>query len=439
MIGFAGLSHLGIVSSIAAAAKGFDVLGYDPDPALCTQLSSGQFPVHEPGLAETFAACRARIRFTPDQRELRECDVAYLSIDVPTDRDNRSNVHLVNDRLRQLAANSAPGTTLVLLSQAPPGFTRRWADRLQAGSDSRDLLLFYQVETLIFGRAVERALRPERIIVGCAEPQRPLPPGYTELLSAFGCPILPMRYESAELAKIAINFYLVSSVSVTNTLAGLCERLGANWAEIVPTLRLDPRIGPNAYLSPGLGLSGGNLERDLATVQTLADEYGTEAGIVDAWLANSRHRREWVLRRLHAEVLSRCEDATIALWGLAYKPDTASLKNSPAVTLIDALEGVAVRAYDPQAALAGQHPDFRQLVSPLDACAGADALAVLTPWPEFRIIEPASIRQRMRGRTLIDPFAALDGDDCRRAGFDYFRLGEPAEKRTRIFSSAATG
>ena len=150
-----------------------------------------------------------------------------------------------------------------------------------------DVHLFYQVETLIFGRALERALRPERLIVGCADPDRDLPPAYAEHLALFHCPIFRMRYESAELTKIAINMFLVSSVSVTNTLASLCEQLGADWAEIVPTLRLDARIGPHAYLSPGLGLSGGNLERDLATVRRLAAAVGSDAGIVDAWLAKA--------------------------------------------------------------------------------------------------------------------------------------------------------
>ena len=159
-----------------------------------------------------------------------------------------------------------PDAVVVILSQVPPGFTRA---RQRAGR-----ALHYQVETLIFGRAIERALYPERFIVGCADPTAPLPPAYRQFLDAFGCPILPMRYESAELAKISINMCLVASVSVANTLAELCEQIGADWSEIVPALRLDRRIGPHAYLTPGLGIAGGNLERDLATVCALADRAG---------------------------------------------------------------------------------------------------------------------------------------------------------------------
>jgi UDPglucose 6-dehydrogenase len=243
-----------------------------------------------------------------------------------------------------------------------------------------------------------------------------------------------MRYESAELAKIAVNLFLASSVSVTNTLAGLCERLGADWSEIAPTLRLDPRIGAHAYLSPGLGLAGGNLERDLATVRELANQHGAEAGVIDAWLVNSRHRRDWVLRLLHAHVLSHGPDATLALWGLAYKPDTASTRNSPAIALIEALDAMTIRAYDPQARLpaSAQPCNFAQYPGALEACAGADALAILTPWAEFRGMPPAGIREMMRGRTVIDPFAALDGACCRRVGLDYFRLGEPVAKEVFV-------
>src|SRR5262249_37535192 len=155
-----------------------------------------------------------------------------------------------------------------------------------------------------------------------------------------------------------------------------------------------------------------------------------EAGVIDAWLVNSRHRRDWVLRLLHTHVLSQCPDATLALWGLAYKPDTASTKNSPAVALLEALGATTRRAYDPQAHLpaAVQPGYFAQYPGALEACAGADALAILTPWPEFRALPPTAIREMMRGRIVIDPFAALDGACCRRVGLDYFRLGEPVAK-----------
>jgi UDPglucose 6-dehydrogenase len=389
-IGFAGMSHLGIVTSAATAAKGFDVMTYGEPVA-----------ISEPGLSELLATKRSRLRSASDPSALAECELVIVSQDVPTDAANRSDL----SGLRQLIAQIPPVETLVILSQVTPGFTR-----------SLNLPnAFYQVETLIFGCAVQRALNPERFIIGCAEPNATLPAAYSKWLNAFGCPILPMRYESAELAKISINMFLVSSVTTTNTLAELCEAIGADWNEVAPALRLDKRIGPHAYLSPGLGIAGGNLERDLITVRTLAEQHGTDASIVGAWLANSRYRRDWVLRKLHETVLANTEKPVIAVWGLAYKPDTASTKNSPALALLESLNGVAVQTYDPQVK--------GTALSPLDACSGAAALVVMTPWKEFSSYSAAQIRERMPGRVVIDPFAVLDGRQLRAESFSYHRLG----------------
>jgi len=346
----------------------------------------------------------------------------YFAQDVPTDDANQSQIGDFPKRIDEIARLAAPDAILVVLSQVPPGFTRKLRNRLM--QTRPDLTLVYQVETLVFGRAVERAVQPERFVVGCADPEVPLPEQYLGFLNAFQCPILPMRYESAELAKISINACLVATVTTANTLAELCEAIGADWSEIAPALKLDRRIGPHAYLTPGLGIAGGNLERDLVSICTLARENGTDAGIVDAWLANSGSRRDWVLRTLHAEVLDRIATPVVAIWGLAYKPDTASTKNSPALALVEALRPFAIRAYDPQVRLdAGAYPHVRQTATPLEACVGADALVVTTPWAEFGNVEPRELAERMRGRVIIDPFAVFNRRKCTELGFAHHRLG----------------
>src|SRR5438309_22206 len=337
MTGFIGLSHLGIVYSLATAARGFEVLGFHPDGALCDKLNDGNFPVAEPGLTELFQSNRSRIRFSNSAAELAGCDPVFVSLDVATDQANRSDLGALNRLIDSVAANISETATVVILCQVPPGFTRSLKSALTCRGVKWGDHLFYQAETLVFGNAVERALHPERFIIGCADPRTRLPKSYADWLSAFGCPLLPMRYESAELAKMAINLFLVSTVATTNTLAELCEKLGADWSEIAPALRLDKRIGPDAYLSPGLGIAGGNLERDLITVKQLSGEYGAEAGVVDAWLRDSQYRCDWALRKVHALVLSATEDPSLAIWVLAYKANTNSTKNSPALALIDAL------------------------------------------------------------------------------------------------------
>lgn len=425
MIGFAGLSHLGVVSSAAAARLGFPVVAWDPDPALCAAVDRGRPPIVEPGLPELLAEVKSQLTITADASTLSACDVIYVAIDVPTDGENRSDQRPVASLLERVANVASPGATLVILSQVTPGFTRSMRERIEVGG-GKQLQLFYQVETLVFGRAVERALSPERFMVGCADPAAPLPSPLATFLGAFGCPILTMRYESAELCKISINMFLVSTLATTNMLAAMCEAIGAEWREIAPALRLDARIGKAAYLSPGLGIGGGNLTRDLQTIRDMAWRTGSDAGLVDAWFAQSVWRRDWALRVLHDRVLGHTNAPRIAVWGVAYKENTQSTKNSPSVALLRALRGLDVTVYDPEARL---DPDDVRYVAvaatALDACRQADALVVMTPWPVFTEIDLKQAAVTMRGRALIDPFGRLNETQARNAGFDYLRLGSP--------------
>jgi len=416
VIGFAGMTHLGLVSGVSAAEKGFRVVCFDPDPARTAPLARGTLPVSEPQLDEMLSKNMARLEFASDPAALQACDVVYVAPDVPTDDRGGSDLGPINALLEHVFDAARKDAVIVVLSQVPPGFTR--------SKQREGRILYYQVETLIFGRAVERALHPERYIVGCSDPARPLPSLYAAFLTVHGCPILPMRYESAELAKISINMCLVASVSVANTLAELCEHIGADWSEIVPALKLDKRIGQYSYLAPGLGIAGGNLERDLATVCDYADRYGTDAGVVRAWIANSRYRRDWALRTLYREILSRLDDPVIAVLGLAYKQDTHSTKNSPSIALLEHLMPFRVRVFDPVvAAVAAPNPRRHGAISELDACEGADVLVVMTPWSQFAKLDPVDIAKKLRGKVVLDPYAVLKAEACRVAGLDYRTLG----------------
>ncbi len=413
MIAFVGLSHLGIVHAAATAAKGWPVTGFDADATLCASLNDARLPISEPGLQELFSENRERLEFTSDFARLAGSELVIFSLDVATDDQNRSDLRPLLELIDLAVPHLNESATVVVLSQVPPGFARSLHARKLGRS------LHSQVETLIFGNAVERALKPERFIVGCADPRQALPAPYAKWLAAFGCPVLPMRYESAELAKIAINCFLVSSISTANTLAELCERTGADWSEIAPALRLDRRIGPHACLTPGLGIAGGNLERDLVTVRSLAAEHGTEASVVSAWQLSSRHRRDWALRKLQDLLFSKVANPRLAIWGLTYKPDTASLKNSPSLALIEALAQFDVTAYDPmvQSPPAGL-PHLTLAASALEACRATDALIVMTPWRQFSSVDPRAVRQAMHGNLLIDPFGVVEGD-----GFSHHQLG----------------
>ncbi|MBI2770767.1 MAG: UDP-glucose/GDP-mannose dehydrogenase family protein [Burkholderiales bacterium] len=419
VIGFAGMTHLGLVSGISASEKGFDVVCFDGDTARIEPIRQGRLPVSEPQLGDLFTKNAARLSFTADPAGLARCDVIYVAPDVPTDDQGASDIRPIEAMLDAVFAAARPDATVVLLSQIPPGFTRM---RQRTGRT-----LYCQVETLIFGRAVERALFPERYIIGCADPAQPLPAPYAQFLAAHNCPLLPMRYESAELAKISINMFLVASVSTTNTLAEVCENVGADWSEIAPALRLDRRIGPWAYLGPGLGIAGGNLERDLATICQLADRHHTDAGVVRSWIANSRHRAGWAARTIRTLLLDAAPKAAVAVWGLAYKENTHSVKNSPSLATLAALPGASLRVYDPVVqASAANHDSAVGAGSALEALAGTQALMILTPWPQFKEISPADIASAMAGRLVLDPYKVLDPAAAKAAGLDVRTLGRGA-------------
>ncbi len=416
VIGYAGMTHLGLCSAIAAAAKGFDVECFDADGERVGAIAAGRYPVVEPDLAELAAQHRDKLHFTAKPGDLARCDVVYVAPDVPTDDCGGSDLSGLEALFDTVSGHMSPDAVLVILSQVPPGFTR---PRVRP-----DRMLYYQVETLIFGRGMERALEPERFIIGCADPASALPDAYATFLARFGCPVLPMRFESAELAKISINLCLVGSISVANTLAEICEGVGADWSEIVPALRLDRRIGEYAYLSPGLGIAGGNLERDLATIVRFGEELGADAGVVSAQLRNSRYRRDWVLRTLASEVFAQRPDAVLGILGLAYKQDTASVKNSPSLALVAALGPRELHAYDP-AVPADSVSGVVPAKTPLDACRGADAVCIMTPWREFAELDPKALARAMAGRVLIDPYGVLDPAACAAAELEHFRLGAP--------------
>ena len=416
-VGFAGMTHLGLVSSTVAAAKGFQVVCYDPDPRLIADLDQGRLPVTEPGLDEMSRANRARQSFTDAVAELSRCDLVYVSADVATDEQGTSDLTAASRLIADAGQVLSSEAVLVVLSQIPPGFMRSQT----AVEPSR---LFYQVETLIFGEAVARASAPERIIIGASQPDDPLPRVLRRFLDAFACPLLPMRYESAELTKIAINCFLVSSISTTNTLAELCERIHADWGEIAPALRLDRRIGPHAYLKPGLGIAGGNLERDLRTVLTLADRYRTNDEVVRAWLANSEHRLQWAAEVLAANLKPAARKAKVGVWGLAYKENTRSVKNSPSLATIARLPDAELIIHDP--VVSGDvvhHPDARFVDEALDAVENVDALLVMTPWAEYRGVAPREIARRMSGRLVVDPYGVFTRSSIAVAGLDHITLG----------------
>jgi UDPglucose 6-dehydrogenase len=234
-----------------------------------------------------------------------------------------------------------------------------------------------------------------------------------------------MRYESAELTKTAINLYLVGSVTYANTLSDLCESIGANWNEIMPALKLDARIGPAAYVRPGIGIAGGNLERDLVTLRKLCADTRVDATYIDALVDHNARRLEWVERQMQRHVFNTSARPDIAVWGLTYKKNTRSTKNSPSLRVIASLDGRAkVRAWDP--AIAPAELDIAADIQDdqYAATRGADCLLVMADWDQFAAADLPRLRQSMRQPLIIDCAGVLEKRRADMRGIDYVGMGQ---------------
>lgn len=339
-IGFVGLSHLGLNYAVASAVKGFNVIGYDEKLNLVNDLKNKKISFFEKNLEKNLVKNFSKLKFTNKISDLKKCDIVFISQDVPTNNKGESDIEIIKNLISKTSRVIKKKCILVIMCQVYPGFCKniRWNKNQ----------VYYQVETLIFSEAQNRALNPERIIVG--KNKNTIDSNYLKYLKSFNCPILQMNIESAELAKIAINLYLVNSVTLTNILSEVTENINGNWTSISKALKLDKRIGKYAYLKPGLGISGGNLERDLATFKKLSGFNNYYKNFSTNLINISNYRKDWIQRVFEALIKNNKKFSKIGIYGLTYKKGTSSIKNSPSIRLLKKLtkkKRFKVNVFDP--------------------------------------------------------------------------------------------
>jgi len=288
---FLGMSHLGIVSSIVAASKGVNVFCFDDSKNKIKDLKNGKFEIDEPDLIKTFNKFKLKITYIHNLNKIDlPIDVYVVSQDVKTLENGSSDLTQVTKLLKILKKIVLSHSAVVILSQVPPSFTRKYKKEF--------LYLYYQVETLIFGQAVFRAKSPERIIIGVDKKENKIVhKEFNEFLKLFNSQIVIMNYESAELAKLSINLYLVSSIAFGNLMDKISTRIGADWRDISLALRLDRRIGKFSYIQPGLGLSGGNLERDLENITKFTNNNRLEEKYFDSLVKINSEKKLFPIKR----------------------------------------------------------------------------------------------------------------------------------------------
>lgn len=404
-IAFVGMSHLGINYALAAAEKGFKVICYDQDQKTIKNLSLGNFSFFEPNIDKLYKKNKNKILFVNKLSFLEDCSSIFISLDIKTDNNNNSIYFELNALIKKITNNIKKDKNLILLSQVYPGYTENidWPKKN----------LFYQVETLIFGSAVSRALNPEQFIIG-TDKKLLINKNYLNYLKKFNCPITTMDYITAELAKISINLYLISTLSLTNALAEICEKIGADWKKIMNILCNDKRIGKHAYLRPGFGITSPNLNRDLINIKNLVSKNKINNRLFDIFVKNSNNRKKWVIKILN-DILQYSKSSVIGIYGLPYKENISILKNSISIDTIRLFKKNKFLAYDP---IIKKLPkkisnvricnNFEEIISKVDI------MIIMTPWNESQSKKIISKIKIFKGTYLIDPHNLIKDRDCPR-------------------------
>ncbi len=325
-VGFVGCSHLGICSAAAAAEKNFDVVCFDFNKSIITNLNNGIIDFYEPKLKKIIRKNKKKILFSSNIKDLNLCKIIFISQDTLTNKKNKSDFSSLKRLINKVINKINKNITVVIMSQAYPGFT----ETIKWNKDK----LFYLVETLIFGKAIKRALKPEQIIIGCKIKNNKFKKNrYLESYAMkFTKNINYVHYKSAELAKIAINLYLISSITFTNMLSEYCEKVKINWPDTEKILRNDKRIGKSSYISSSLGVTSGNLLRDLNNAKTFLKSSHCDYKLIEIWEKRSKERKNWLINLIKKKSKPRHR---VGIFGIPYKENTTTLKNSLTLEILE--------------------------------------------------------------------------------------------------------
>ncbi|MDC0234503.1 nucleotide sugar dehydrogenase [Candidatus Pelagibacter sp.] len=398
-IGFVGASHLGICSAIAAAEKNFNIILYDTDLKKINDLKKFKIDFYEPDVEKFIKKNKKKILFSNDPKSLKDCEIIYISHDTPTNNSNVSNYNFIENLISKTTKYLNKNSIMVIMCQAYPGFTEKIKWKKEK--------LFYQVETLIFGKAIQRAINPEQIIIGKSyNCKKKTIKTLENFIKKFSKNIKYMSYKSSELSKIAINLYLSSSITYANAMAELCEKIGASWSEIEEILRKDKRIGAHAYLKPGLGILSGNLQRDIVISEKLFKKTNSKSNFISSIKRNSDKRKNWILDIINNEKIKKGE--TIGVFGSTYKENISTLKNSPLINIVKKLKKFKFVVYDPVNDLDLNIKNVKVIKKFNELLKSSKILIILTPWSFIKNKKNQKKLINFKGRLIIDIYNVVD-------------------------------
>jgi UDPglucose 6-dehydrogenase len=430
-----GTGYVGLVTATCLAESGNDVVGIDKDKQKIDRLEAGQLPIYEPGLLELVQRNRReeRLRFTTDlERGVHAAQHIFVAVGTPQADDGTpdlSNLWAVVDAVgAAVGGGPAAGTKILIIkSTVPVGTNRAVLERL-AARRQRFLDIASNPEFLKEGAAVDDFMRPDRVVIGArqgdaAEVLREL---YAPFLRTER-PFLVMSPESAEMTKYAANAMLATKISFINEMANLCERLGADINDVRRGIGHDARIGFQ-FLFPGAGFGGSCFPKDVRALLSMGRATDLPLHLMEAVDRVNESQKQVLVHKIRKHYGSALRGKTLAVWGLAFKPRTDDIREAPALTLLDALlsEGVSLRVHDPEAMRNVRELYGDKLVycdRPYGALEGADGLAIVTEWQEFRNPDFEVMRRLLREAVIFDGRNLFEPKTLATYGFTYHAIG----------------
>ncbi len=428
-----GSGYVGLVTAACLANSGNHVVAVDKDPQKISLLNDGKCPFFEPGLDELVARNMqaGRLRFTTETAEaVAHARVVFLAVGTPPRADGSADLSSIESAAIEMA-QALTGPTIVVIKSTVPAGTGAWLERLLAEHTRHRCPVVSNPEFLKEGTALNDFVRPDRVVIGAEDQEAG--DVIAELHEPFvrnNKPILRMSRTASELTKYAANAYLATRISFINEIADVCARLNVDVNEVRRGMGSDARIGHH-FLYPGLGYGGSCFPKD---VQALAS-FGRSAG-ADCQLLESVHRRNMAQRHnMTGCIRKRLGDdlsgKRLAVWGLAFKPQTDDVREAPALTIVESLlvAGAAVGVHDPQA-MSTTREVFGDRIAyhadPYEALPGADALLIMTEWMEFRSPDFERIRSSLKQPLIFDGRNLYALATMRRYKFEYYSVGRPA-------------
>lgn len=459
----AGTGYVGTVTGACLAFLGHRVTCVDTDRSKIERLRRGDPVIYEPGLAELLALAIARgnIDFETDiTAAARESDAVFIAVGTPPLPSGESNLCYLEAAARGIGAamDSSRYRVVINKSTVPVGSGNLVGALIREGIPASEERIEFSVasnpEFLREGSAIHDSLYPDRIVIGTeddrslkllrelysplAEQKFAPPPFALRPRHVASAPLVTTSLTSAEMIKYSANAFLAMKIGFANEIANICERVGAEVTEVMTGIGLDSRIG-TGFLNAGIGWGGSCFGKDISSLLHTAAEYGYHPNLLDATIAVNRLQRQVVIHKLQ-EKLFILKGRTIALLGLAFKPNTDDLRDAPSLQIAEKLIrlGARVRVYDPVAMTACQQqfPDLQvhYCSSVTHAAEHADALLLVTEWPEFADLDLADLALRMKTRVLVDGRNLFNPEKARAAGFDYAGVGRTSRK-TQAFAS----